>query len=575
MAENSSRMYRSGDSYARGAGIPARPHEPANDPLAELARLIGQSDPFAEFGRDAKRPAGEPHEDDSQPSYGDWASNGYGDADQHDSQPLTNGHSPARYRDHDDPPAFLSQPRAAQNLDDEDYESEADEARYRDERAPHHDEQARRYDDRAPLEPRMMPSFAPEAEAVHDYDAEHEQREGHAEGHEEHELAAEDDEYDTDGQAYEQEEPYDDAPRRRKHGGIVVVMAVLGLAVLGTASAFAYRAMFGGTFLPSLPPIIRASLTPNKVIPPTKPEDASKAAAAKGASEKLVSREEKPVEMKEPPKAAPRIISTIPVAPTPPPAAAVAPPPAAPAPAVVVAPPPAPAVAPAVALAPPPAPAPNPAPAPAPAATRSIVAIPPPAPAPKPAPVPAPAAATAVVPAPATNAAEPKKIRTVTIRPDQLGGTGSEAAATAATRNALGRSVAQPTVAVASEPGENQPLALVPESDKGGSASSRSRTRVAALPRAASTAPAPTSGGYAVQVSSQHSDAEAHSAYKSLQSKFPTQLGHRTVMVRRADLGAKGVYYRALVGPFASMEEAAGICSSLKAAGGSCLIQKN
>lgn len=46
-------------------------------------------------------------------------------------------------------------------------------------------------------------------------------------------------------------------------------------------------------------------------------------------------------------------------------------------------------------------------------------------------------------------------------------------------------------------------------------------------------------------------------------------------MIRKADLGAKGVYYRTLIGPFASAEEAAGMCSSLKAAGGSCLVQKN
>ena len=46
-------------------------------------------------------------------------------------------------------------------------------------------------------------------------------------------------------------------------------------------------------------------------------------------------------------------------------------------------------------------------------------------------------------------------------------------------------------------------------------------------------------------------------------------------MVRRADLGDKGIYYRALVGPFASMEQAAGMCSNLKAAGGNCIVQKN
>ncbi len=104
-----------------------------------------------------------------------------------------------------------------------------------------------------------------------------------------------------------------------------------------------------------------------------------------------------------------------------------------------------------------------------------------------------------------------------------------------------------------------------------------SLARASAPPAAerAAAAPSATAGGYAVQVSSQHSEAEAHSAFKSLQAKFPNQLGGHDVVVRRADLGSKGVYYRAMVGPFASMEEAAGMCSSLKAAGGNCLIQRN
>ena len=45
-------------------------------------------------------------------------------------------------------------------------------------------------------------------------------------------------------------------------------------------------------------------------------------------------------------------------------------------------------------------------------------------------------------------------------------------------------------------------------------------------------------------------------------------------MVKRVDLGAKGVYYRAMVGPFGSSDEASKLCSRLKAAGGSCFVQR-
>lgn len=95
-----------------------------------------------------------------------------------------------------------------------------------------------------------------------------------------------------------------------------------------------------------------------------------------------------------------------------------------------------------------------------------------------------------------------------------------------------------------------------------------------ATPGEAAAAPS-SGGGYAVQLTSQRTEAEAQSAFRALRAKFPNQLAGRQPIVRRADLGPKGVYYRALVGPFASAEDAAGMCSSLKAAGGNCLVQRN
>jgi hypothetical protein len=45
-------------------------------------------------------------------------------------------------------------------------------------------------------------------------------------------------------------------------------------------------------------------------------------------------------------------------------------------------------------------------------------------------------------------------------------------------------------------------------------------------------------------------------------------------MIPRSALGAAGIYYRALVGPFPSAEKAAKLCRGLKAAGGDCIILK-
>ena len=69
-------------------------------------------------------------------------------------------------------------------------------------------------------------------------------------------------------------------------------------------------------------------------------------------------------------------------------------------------------------------------------------------------------------------------------------------------------------------------------------------------------------GGYAVQVTSQRSEAEAQAAYVTCRPNSPISSAATQPIIRRADLGAKGIYYRALVGPFASVEQAAGCAAA-------------
>jgi cell division septation protein DedD len=111
-----------------------------------------------------------------------------------------------------------------------------------------------------------------------------------------------------------------------------------------------------------------------------------------------------------------------------------------------------------------------------------------------------------------------------------------------------------------SEPPPTRPVAAAPP------------VRVATAP---ATAPSGAGGGFVVQISSQKSDAEAQASIKALQAKYPHLLNGNPPHVSRADLGAKGVYYRAVVGPFASSGEANSFCTGLKAAGGQCIIQRN
>jgi hypothetical protein len=82
-------------------------------------------------------------------------------------------------------------------------------------------------------------------------------------------------------------------------------------------------------------------------------------------------------------------------------------------------------------------------------------------------------------------------------------------------------------------------------------------------------------GSYVVQVSSQRSEADAQASYKVLQDKFPGVLGAWVPIITRADTGTNGIFYRAAVGPFKTADEASQFCSTLKAAGGQCVVQRN
>ena len=163
---------------------------------------------------------------------------------------------------------------------------------------------------------------------------------------------------------------------------------------------------------------------------------------------------------------------------------------------------------------------------------------------------------------------EAKKVRTVTIRSD---GNDSRPVGVPA-QSGAGR-------AASSSPPRtgNEPLSLEPRkdqaTDQGSEAPARIRTATAP---AASGSRAPSStgstGGLMVQLSSHKSESDALASFRSLQSRFPDELGGRQGVVRRADLGAKGVFYRAMVGPFGSTQEASQFCANLKAAGGSCVV---
>lgn len=565
--DNRNRGHRPNDPYGRAR--PASAQQPAGDPLAELARLIGQQNeslppqrqnqsgvriPYSTPRAQAQKPApevpAEPQDNYGADQYGTQA--GYSDQYDNGQTPYgQNAYGEPQY----DPRYDANAQYSDQNYTDPNYgqyaqpqgsapsgDSHYQDPRYQDPR--YDDPRYAGYDPNAGYAAGQ--GYADPNAAHYGYAQDHGQQ-GYQDPGQYADQAGYSQQY-ADGQqgysdqyynqaayaqpgygqpAYGQSaygempkvvtRPIGEEPAARRRGGLVTVLAVLALAVVGTATAFGYRAMFGnsGTAVP--PPVIQADNHPSKIVPAADPNSKPIQDRVGAAGEKIVPREEKPLEMRDPALAGtPRVVFPN-LAGQGQPAANVAP------------------------------------------------------------------AGAASVPAPA----EPKRIRTVRIKPDQ----DSEAPAPAqAARSAQTRSASAAPTSVDdilnAPPSSNSPLALSPTTPPQAAPTppaAQHQRQASRTPAAGSPFPAPlttgTSGGaaagaYAVQVTSQRTESDAQASYRSLQQQFPSVLGSHQPVIRRADLGVKGTYYRAQI-PFGTQAEASQFCGSLKAAGGQCVVQRN
>ena len=98
---------------------------------------------------------------------------------------------------------------------------------------------------------------------------------------------------------------------------------------------------------------------------------------------------------------------------------------------------------------------------------------------------------------------------------------------------------------------------------------------VGALPPAPQAAPvqAPPQGRYGVQIAAPRSEADARVVIDTMRAKHATLLGREWASIHRVDL-PNGTFYRVIVGPKATEQQASQLCSSLKAQGSPCFIQK-
>jgi SPOR domain len=487
MADDSRlRSYRSHDPYRR-AVEPAAPSEEAGagDPLAELARLLGQSDPFAELGR--SNPRRRETQDAPTTAPADWRA---APAPQPRFAAADAIRARAQQPSPDDPDSTVPESRRFDEPVYDEPQSSGEQAAYYDADQGAHDEaqQAAYYGE----EPQVSQAgYDPQYYA---------------------------DEAPLDPQ---DEAMYDDPPRARRGGNLTTVIALVGCAVFGTAGAYAFRSYYTSPGASQPPPVITADTsTPTKIVPAGDPQASKTVQDRVGSAERerVVSKQEEPVTLKElanqavpPNQSAPRAVLPAPVAGQ---------------------------------------------------------------------------GASQPAAGPASGSDEPKKVRTLTIRPD--GGDVSGKPVTGQAASAAQVPVAQPPAASAPRQApapaaakaaparSGGPVSLDPQSE---AAAAAARTRTAAAPpvaaRAAPDAAESPADGFMVQLSSQKSEAEAQSSFRSLQAKFPNELTGLQPIIRRADLGSKGVFYRTMVGPFASAHEAGQFCANYKAAGGQCVVPNN
>ena len=483
-----------------------------SDPLAELARLIGQNDPLGAAAKPVARPL---------QSRANVRPQQYDPPEELPDAPQS-------------PPAWMQRARHETPLPPPPLPQEYDQ-KYDQKYDPKYDDEPE-YQQPAPVHP------------LHRYAAQPPQAPAR------HAPPAEDDYYEQPQQQYEQPQQYDDEPQhdpsryddalygrletgehdyqrdpaypddpyayqgeyeeepapKKRSSGLMTIVAVLALAVVGTGAAFAYRT-FVGSPRSGEPPIIRADNSPTKVVPAQSDASAVKnpdRMLSGDGGEKLVSREETPVDVNSR-SGAPRVVfPTLNQNANPPPASSVSPS------------------------------------APMPAATGTMP----------------------------NN--EPRKIKTLAVKGDAADNGGIPAGASAPPPKPQTRSVAVPAPAApparnpaSANASANAPMSIAPQASE-----PEPPTRMAATNPTQAVPAAEGGPSFLVSVTSQDSESAARESFRVAQGKYASVLGSHSPVIRRVDLAGGKIKYRAMVGPYRTRQEAVQFCTELKSAGGQCFI---
>ncbi|MBL4596070.1 MAG: SPOR domain-containing protein [Robiginitomaculum sp.] len=119
------------------------------------------------------------------------------------------------------------------------------------------------------------------------------------------------------------------------------------------------------------------------------------------------------------------------------------------------------------------------------------------------------------------------------------------------------------------QPIERQPIAEpVPEPV----AQAPAPARVDPAPIARPSFDIERTGKFVVQLGAFRSEAQATENWTTLRNRLPAMMGNTQIDVQRADLGAKGIYYRLRAAAFGERAGAVDFCNALKANGQDCIV---
>ncbi len=123
---------------------------------------------------------------------------------------------------------------------------------------------------------------------------------------------------------------------------------------------------------------------------------------------------------------------------------------------------------------------------------------------------------------------------------------------------------------IAAQPG---PYKVAPPSEAGADAGERPEPGVSsgAVAIAADAAPRPGEGAFVAQLASLQSEAAVEQAWVRFRERAPDLFAPARLDVQRADLGARGIYYRVRAGYFSSRDQAAQFCNHIREMGQDCL----